>query len=87
MVLKRTTTIDGELQCDGVPKNVLICSFKLLSYILAFHRTEGDFDSDIDTLWESVVFEGVTYAMGFYLAFAILGPLHPKEDKKYCYRE
>jgi len=40
----------------------------------AFHRTEGDEKANESTIWESVVFEGVAYAVGFYLAFDVLGP-------------
>lgn len=45
------------------------------SVLGAFHRTEGDMASNFNTLWESVVFEGVTYAVGFYLAFDLWKPL------------
>ena len=41
----------------------------------AFRRREGDFQGNDNTLWESVVFEGTTYAMGFYLAFSFFRPL------------
>ena len=43
----------------------------------AFHRYEGDFNANESTIWESVVMEGVTYAVGFYLAFDILAPIVP----------
>ncbi|KAL9180543.1 hypothetical protein ACHAXT_010996 [Thalassiosira profunda] len=42
----------------------------------AYRRAEGDFQGNEDTLWESVVFEGVTYASGFFLAFSLLQPFH-----------
>jgi hypothetical protein len=41
----------------------------------AFHRTEGDDRGNQATIWESVVFEGVAYAVGFYLAFDVLSPI------------
>lgn len=43
----------------------------------SFHRTEGDMAANENTLWESVVFEGVSYAVGFYLAFDAWEPLRP----------
>ena len=42
---------------------------------IAFHRTEGDDRGNEATIWESVVFEGVAYAVGFYLAFDVLSPI------------
>jgi hypothetical protein len=42
---------------------------------IAFHRTEGDDRGNAATIWESVVFEGVAYAVGFYLAFDVLSPI------------
>jgi len=41
----------------------------------AFHRYEGDYDSNWSSVWESVIMEGVTYAVGFYLAFDVLAPI------------
>ena len=42
---------------------------------IELHRTEGDDRGNAATIWESVVFEGVAYAVGFYLAFDVLSPI------------
>jgi len=46
------------------------------SILGAFRRQEGDFQSNTNSLWENVAFEGTTYAMGFYIAFLAFKPFH-----------
>lgn len=46
------------------------------SILGAFRRQEGDFQSNMNSLWENVAFEGTTYAMGFYIAFLAFKPFH-----------
>ena len=51
-------------------------NFLRFAFFKAYRRAEGDFQGNEDTLWESVVFEGVAYASGFFLAFSLFGPFH-----------